>query len=333
MTAVSVLLPVRNARTTLAACLDSIARQTLSDFEVIAVDDHCDDGTRQLLDHAARADPRIRVIDNEGDGLVDALNTGLEHARSELVARMDADDLMHARRLALQQAAMQADPDIVVLGSRVEQFPVVTDGAREYLRWQNACCTPARIRADLYVESPFAHPSVMLRRSVVVASGGYRAGDFPEDYELWLRLAHLGHRMQKLQQTLLLWRDTPTRLSRNDPRYRRGAFDRLRAAYLARDDRFLRHAERFVICGAGRRTRQRCGELLRLGFRPSAWVDIDPRKIGNRLEGVPVVAPSWLVANPLFALGYVAAHGARETLAAELTGFGYRRGEDFLLVG
>ncbi len=333
MTAVSVLLPVRDAAATIGACLDSIAAQTLEHFEVVAIDDHCSDGTRTLLDRAACGDSRIRVIDNKGDGLVDALNTGLELARSEFVARMDADDLMKPQRLARQLAVMRAQPDIVVLGCRVEQFPVMTDGAREYLRWQNGCCTAAQIRADIFVEAPFAHPSVMMRRVPVLDSGGYRGGDFPEDYELWLRLAQRGHRMEKLPETLLSWRDTPTRLSRTDRRYRRSAFDRLRADYLARDARFARHARRFVICGAGRRTRQRCQELLRLGFEPSAWVDIDPRKIGNRLDGVPVVAPSWLKANRLFALGYVAAHGAREKLAAQLTGYGYVRGEDFLLVG
>ncbi|MBT8143735.1 MAG: glycosyl transferase, partial [Gammaproteobacteria bacterium] len=228
---------------------------------------------------------------------------------------------------------MREQPQVGVVGCQVEQFPAPTRGAELYLEWQNACITPAQIAADIYVEAPFAHPSVMLRRTVLQSHDGYREGDFPEDYDLWLRLHAAGVQMAKVPQVLLRWRDTPGRLTRTDSRYNREAFDRLRAGYLADDPRFRSNASRFVICGAGRRTRQRCRHLLNKGFTPVAWVDIDPRKIGNRLSGVPVVAPQWLEDNRCFALGYVAVHGGRERLARQLDGFGYRRGHDYLLVG
>lgn len=99
---VSVLLPVRNARGTLAECLDSIAAQTLPEHEVLAVDDHSRDGSGDLLRARARGDRRLRVLPNPGRGLVSGLNHGLARARASLVARMDADDRMHRERLALQ---------------------------------------------------------------------------------------------------------------------------------------------------------------------------------------------------------------------------------------
>jgi len=167
-----------------------------------------------------------------------------------------------------------------------------------------------------------------------IAAGGYRDGDFPEDYELWLRLHAAGEVLAKLPQTLLHWRDGPGRLSRTDLRYARIAFDRLRAGYLARDPRLLAARSRLVIWGAGRRTRRRGAHLLGHGFRPRAWIDIDPRKIGNRLAGVPVVDPSWLRRRPRpFVLSYVASHGARPCIEAELSRLGYRKGEDYLHVG
>ena len=89
--------------------------------------------------------------------------------------------------------------------------------------------------------------------------------------------------------------------------------------------------------GAGRKTRRRSKLLIERGFAPSAWIDIDPRKIGNRLRGVPVVPPDWLAREPQqprpFVLSYVANHGAREDIARRLAQMGYRRGEDYLMVG
>lgn len=139
--------------------------------------------------------------------------------------------------------------------------------------------------------------------------------------------------MGKLDRALLDWRESKNRLSRTDPRCSRSAFDRLRAAYLQRDVRI--HGRMLAIWGAGRKTRRRVQLLLDYGYRPSAWVDIDPRKISNRLKGVPVVGPEWLECQrpKPFVLGYVANHGARELIAGQLKAMGYRRGRDYLMVG
>ncbi len=333
---VSILLPFRDAAATLPGCLESILTQTLADWELVAIDDHSRDGSRELVARLAARDRRVRLLDNRGRGLVDALNQGLMACRAPLVARMDADDLMAPERLAAQVAHLESEPDLSLSACCVRGFPEdrLQKGFREYLRWQNACLTPEAITREIYVESPFAHPSVCYRRAVVLAAGGYRLGRFPEDYELWLRLHHAGHRMAKLPQTLLDWRDHPRRLSRTDPRCARGAFDRLRAHYLARDPRLLARRDDFVVWGAGRKTRRRFDHLAFQGFRPRAWVDIDPRKIGNRVDGVPVVDSRWLAANgrPLVLI-YVTNHGAREEILAELVALGYRPGEDCLAVG
>lgn len=334
--ALSILLPYRDAAATLPACLDSIAAQTCTDYEVLAVDDRSVDDSSALVHGRSMRDARIRCLASPTAGLVAALNHGLAAARADVVVRMDADDLMHPDRLALQRQHFDADPSLVLSATRVRAFPEedVQAGLREYLRWQNACLTAADIADELYVEAPFAHPSVAFRRAVVCAVGGYRDGPFPEDYELWLRLHHCGHRMAKLPAVLLDWREYPNRTSRVDPRYAREAFDRLRADYLARDPRLLARRDDLVIWGAGRRTRRRCAGLLAHGFRPRAWVDIDPRKIGRVLDGVPVHAPSLLATTPRsFVLVYVTNHGARDEIAAHLERLGYVRGRDWLAVG
>ena len=332
----SVLLPYRDAEQTLDDCLWSIRRQTLQHFEVLAINDVSrDNSVQRVLDHA-RSDPRIRLLDNPRPGLVNALNLGLEHSRSPLIARMDADDLMLPNRLDRQCTHLRDSPDLTLLGCQVRLFPeeLIQQGLREYIQWQNSCLDPETIAAEIYIESPFAHPSLTFRRDAIRRAGGYRNGDFPEDYELWLRLHRLGHRMEKLPEVLLEWRDSETRLSRTDPRCGRAAFDRLRADYLARDPLVRSRRKELVIWGAGRKTRQRCNLLLEQGYEVSAWIDIDPRKIGNRLQGAQVHPPDWLWRLPRpFVLVYVNNHGARGLIGRELTKMGYRRRRDYLMVG
>lgn len=327
---------MRNAIDTLNECIDSIRAQTLSTYEVIAVDDGSTDGSRQRLKQEAARDQRWRVVDSPSRGIVAALNAGLAHCQTQLVARMDADDVMLPTRLALQHQLLQEQPDLTVLGCCVELIETAVTGAgfRQYVRWQNSCITPLQIDLARYIESPLVHPSVMFRREIIEQYGGYRDGPFAEDYELWLRLLAGGEKMSKCPTTLLRWRDGMHRLSRSDPRCSDEAFGRLRAEYLARDPRLLEARTRLVIWGAGRKTRHRAGHLLAHGFAPKAWIDIDPRKIGNIVNGARVHPPETLqrLEKP-FVLSYVRNHGAREDIGRALHRYGLVEGVDWLNVG
>jgi len=336
---VSVVLPVRNAQMTLHRCLASISNQSLADFEVIVVNDGSQDRSEELVTHWMQRDARFRLINQPALGLVAALNLGIQSARGEYIARMDADDVMYARRLQNQLQYLQQNRQIGLVASKVKVFPKarLTDGLKEYIRWQNNCISSDDIANEIYVESPLAHPSVLFRRCLVNEIGGYRHGPFPEDYELWLRMSRHGVKMAKLPEVLLDWRDDEARTSRTDQRYSRQAFDRLRADFLAKDPR-INSKRRLVYWGAGRKTRLRSNLLIAKGYKPTAWIDIDPRKIGNTILNAPVVAPCWLQqqenrGNKPFVLSYVANHGAREVIAAELHKFNYQRGIDYLMVG
>ncbi|GAB4110692.1 MAG: glycosyltransferase [Roseiflexaceae bacterium] len=331
----SILLPCYNAAATLSACIDSIEAQQFSDVEVLAIDDGSTDATLPILRAWAARDARVRLFYPGRVGLVAALNLGLAEAHSDLIIRMDADDLMLPTRVGEQVLFAEANPGLGLVACQVELFPneLVQGGYREYLRWQNRCLTPAQIAAEIYVESPFAHPSVLLRRGVVQRLGGYADGPFPEDYELWLRMHHAGIAMQKIPQVLLRWRERDDRTSRVDRRYARSAFDQLRLRFLPKDPR-LHRGRALAYWGAGRNTRQRSRLLIEQGFPASAWIDIDPRKIGQVVWGVPVHPPEWLARDPKpFVLVYVNTHGARDLIAATLAGYGYWPGEDYLGVG
>lgn len=261
---ISIVLPFRNEEKFIEDSLKSILDQSIDDWELHAIDDQSSDGSASILRAAAAVDRRIRLSSNHGNGLVAALQYGFSRARAPLVARMDADDLMTPDRLEVQAGALNDNPRTALVASRVRIFPrkLLRAGYREYERWQNAIITPEEIGFEIFFESPFTHPTVMFRREMFHAIGGYRDGPFPEDYELWLRMHAEGLEMRKCKEVLVHWRERPDRTSRVDPRYSREAFDRLRARHLARDPR-IAGSRPLVIWGAGRRTRQRARHLLR----------------------------------------------------------------------
>lgn len=334
MPLVSVVMPVRNAAATVARAVTSIQSQTFRDWELVALDDGSKDATRFILIEMAQLDPRIRVLRTKS-GIAGALNAGIAAAAGEFIARMDGDDEMMPERLARQAEFLQANPDVGVVGSRVEfgGDPAKAAGYALHVEWVNSLLTSEEITLNRFVESPFAHPSVMFRRHLVDDHGGYRDGDFPEDYELWLRWMDANVKMAKLPETLLTWHDLPGRASRTDPRYSPEAFYKLKAFWLAEWlKREIEPPRTVWVWGAGRPTRQRAAHLSANGVQIAGYVDVDAKKTGKKVGGVPVVAPADLPPREqAFVLGYVGTRGARDLIRSHLLGTGRAEGRDFLM--
>jgi cellulose synthase/poly-beta-1,6-N-acetylglucosamine synthase-like glycosyltransferase len=332
--AVSVLLPVRDAGAVLDACLDSLATQTLAEHEVVAVDDGSgDDSAERLLARAAR-DPRVRVLRTPPCGLVAALSLALAEARSPLVARMDADDVARPSRLEAQVRRLGAEPPVDVLGCRVALAALpgrrTGEGMRAYVDWVNGLLDHAAIARDRFVESPVVHPSVAMPAAVLRSLGGWREFAGPEDYDLWLRAFDAGLRFAKLPDVLLEWRDSPTRLTRTDPRYAPAAFARLKAQALVRGPLAGRPA---VVWGAGPVGKAMARALAEAGAHVAAFVEVDPRKLGQRLRGVPVVSTGEARRfGPALHLAAVGQRGARERIRTEARRLGLVDGGDFFAV-
>ncbi len=339
MCSISVILPVYNARGTLKSAVESLEAEALNrahpgSIEVIAVEDGSTDGSAELLAEMSSTSPWLRVLRIPHSGIVAALNTGIEAAKGEFIVRMDADDLSLPGRLPAQRDFLAENPDIGLVGGRVE-FGGDHWAARGYalhVDWLNSLRTSEEIQIERFVESPFAHPSVMFRRKLVGEHGGYRDGAFPEDYELWLRWMDAGVRMARIDFPVLRWNDPPKRLSRTDSRYDVLAFYDVKAQYLSRwlATHNPLHPD-VIIWGAGRITRQRARKLQAYGIEIRAWVDIDPAKIGHRIENAAVISPDDLPPpGSCFIIPYVGRRNARTEIAAWLVDHGYMEGVHFL---
>jgi glycosyltransferase involved in cell wall biosynthesis len=312
---------------------------------LLVVDDGSDDGSRDVAKDVARGDARVKLIERPHEGLVAALSEGLAQARGEFVARMDADDEMHPERLAEQVAFLRSVENAGVgLVSCLVEFGgdrVASAGYALHVDWISSLVTPDEIALNRFVESPLAHPSVMFRRELVEKFGGYRAGDFPEDYELWLRWMDAGVRMAKVPRVLLTWNDRAERTSRVDARYEAEAFFRVKARWIAREvkrrmerDGALGITRPTWVWGAGRPTRKRAAALEQCGLRIAGYVDVDPKKWTRAIGGVgmPVISPTELPEpETIFVLGYVSARGARPFIRHELRRRGFVEGRDFLM--
>jgi len=327
---ISVLLPARDAEGTLDACLRSVLRQSEPRWECVVVDDGSRDGTAALAEGFAARDPRFRVIRIEHRGIVGALNAGLEHCRGRYVARMDADDLMHRRRLELQVDALERDPGLAGVGCHVRCFPrsALGEGMRSYERWLNAIDSEDALRREAFVECPVAHPALMIRRDVL-AELGYREPGWPEDYDLLLRLLETGKRISAVPRRLLSWRVARGSLSRNDPAYGQERFIDCKAAFLASG--FLASSSEYILWGYGSTGRKLARALLEHDKRPSWIVEIHPGRIGNRILGVEVIPPEQLpTVRRVPIVASVAGLEPRRQIRDALNVMGFRELDDFV---
>jgi len=334
---ISVLLPVCNGAACVGEAIRSILAQSFPRFELLIIENGSTDGTREILQQWASRDPRIRLTCLPEADLPGALNRGLALARGRFIARMDADDVSRPERLALQLRPLELSPETGLVSCLVRHAgdSQAQAGYASYVDWINSLQTHEQISLHRFVESPLAHPSVLFRHELAGRFGAWRSGDFPEDYELWLRWLEAGVRMEKVSETLLDWGDPPGRLSRTDARYSRRAFFACKAPYLKR---WLNAApiggRKILFWGAGRETRIRLRKLQQLGVQAAGWVDVDYRKWGKRIAGLPVYSPAQLPPREeCFVVSAVSSRGAREEIAGDLNSRGFIAGRDYVLAG
>jgi glycosyltransferase involved in cell wall biosynthesis len=185
-------MPVFNGAAFVAAAVTSVLAQTMAAFEVIVVDDGSVDDTPAILQALAQGDARVRVLRKANSGISDTLNLGLEAARAEWIARLDADDEMLPCRLERQLAFVAAHPTLAAAGS---YYHLIDVKGRVRGRLMPLPRTEAELQHLLAARQPlaFTHPTMIYRRSLALALGGYRSEEEPcEDADLFARMLARG---------------------------------------------------------------------------------------------------------------------------------------------
>lgn len=199
MTTVDVLMSAYNAEATVEIAVESALNQTVRDLQVQIIDDGSTDRTGAILAALAARDSRVRVHTQANQGLVAALNTGLEFCQGEFVARLDADDTAYPERLEVQLAYLRSNPEVVAVGAKMRHID--SEGLPTGSLAESHSPDDANPSWVPCIEPYLIHPVMTARRAAVVAAGGYRQVDYAEDTDLYWRLLDHG-RLYNLPEVL-----------------------------------------------------------------------------------------------------------------------------------
>jgi glycosyltransferase involved in cell wall biosynthesis len=269
---ISVVLPVYNGARFLRQTLASLRWQTFTDWEAVCVNDGSTDESQAILRQFAAADPRFRIVDQENQGIVAALNASVLAARAPWIARIDADDVAVPERLATQWRFVQDHPDVVVVGS----YMLFTDPEGFPLSTQRYALEQEAIEQALLSGSAgsFGHPSVLIRRDALLKAGLYRKEyEWVEDIDLWLRITRLG-RVANIPRVLMHYRQHEQSVCWNRRALQHERLHRLLA--LARADRGLAAANQPLAAPQPARKQSTAAgkwarRAARSGYYRTAW--------------------------------------------------------------
>lgn len=210
MPKISVIMPAYNAEKYIDEAIDSILNQTYKDFELIIINDGSTDNTKEII--LKYDDPRIIYLENEKNrGIVKTLNKGLNQARGEYIARMDADDIAIYNRFEKQIEYLDDNKDVGILGTGIRIFG-------ENIKPQERIFTtnPEQLKAELIFNSCIAHSTVMMRRSNLIDNGLQYNEKFPgrEDFALWWEIVKVS-KVNNISDILLNYRIHKKQITQN----------------------------------------------------------------------------------------------------------------------
>lgn len=221
---ISVLLPIFNAEAYLSAAVESILSQTYGNFELLAIDDGSTDNSLALLRKMAKNDARIRVVSRPNRGVVETLNEGIDMARGQWIARMDADDIARPNRFALQKAHLRktrAD----FCGGTVKCFG-------DWVATWKYPITHKGCEVQLLFDVPFSHPAVMGRKSAFAKLRYSSDHHYSEDFDLWQRAWSEGYRLTNVADIILDYRVHERQVSSTKQDAQRKGADSVRRRHL-----------------------------------------------------------------------------------------------------
>lgn len=278
---IAILMPFKNAQDYLGEAIESLRSQNFKDWQLIMVHDHSEDGSLSIAQDFLAADPRISLYQNPGKGIVPALNEAFKHCQATYVSRFDADDIMPQGRLQkMYDLILKANPKTIVTGM-VQYFSdrPISKGYQKYQQWLNEINISNQQWLDLYRECVIASPNWLMRSEELAAIGAFENLEYPEDYDWCFRCYQHGFEIECLHSTTLLWREHPSRTSRNSSHYDQDSFFRLKIKRFLELESFTE----LVLWGSGRKARLTASllEEHQVSFR---WMDLEPNRFPDGIH-------------------------------------------------
>lgn len=210
MVLVSVVMPVYNAEKYVAEAIQSIINQQYKEFEFIIINDGSTDSSLDIIKDYEAKDHRIKVISRENKGLVASLNEGINLAKGKYIVRMDADDISLSDRITRQVSFMERNPRVGVCGAWIESFG---DNIKRHVHKLSA--DDSLLKTQLIFSPCFAHPSVIIRKSVLIENNILYDERFKhiEDYALWVQLSKVT-KFSNIQDILLRYRISDSNITK-----------------------------------------------------------------------------------------------------------------------
>ena len=281
---ISIVMPVKDAGEFLKTCIKSIRDQSYTNWELLAVDDHSSDGSFDYLQNVAEQDSRIRCWPSKGKGIIDALQLGYAQSTGSFVHRMDADDIMPPNKL--EYFLQHWQPQSVVTG-KVKYFSdewEVGEGFINYQNWINGLMEAKDFWQDVYMECPIPSPGWFMQKNDFDAIGAFDSNELPEDYDLCFRMLEHGMKVIPIPEVIHLWRDSSTRVSRNNEVYYPMSYYPLKVKYFLK---LHRNEKPLVLAGAGKKGKRIAQLLLDAGQR-FTWITNNNKKVGQDIYGVVI---------------------------------------------
>lgn len=330
MPEVSVILPFYNSEKTLERSVESVLNQTFTDFELILVNNNSSDNSLTIASRLAEKDNRVKLLNETKQGVVFASQKGFNCSETKIIARADADDVWHKDKLLLQHKFLRDNPKIDLVSCCVKYIGKNANiGMQKYVHETNKNMSHEQISVNRFSELQVINPTIMFRKEAALKYGLYKEGNFPEDYDMFLRWIQAGVKYHKLPDVLLNWYDHDNRLTRTDKRYSFDAFYKLKAKYLVQ---FLKENNPFfpdtVIWGAGKTTKKRVQYIEELGVNIKFFIDVDIKKINDMdvfsYEKIPEEGTVYIVS-------FVNNQGVRAQIRDYLISKNYIERKDFII--
>lgn len=277
-------MPARNAAPFIEECINSIIAQSFKNWELVVVNDHSIDNTLNLLNNFVAKDSRIKVFNNSGNGIIDALKMGYSNTIAHFITRMDADDIMPPNKLELMFG--QCVPNAVITGKvKYISETELGEGYTYYENWLNGFVETNSHYTEIYKECVIPSPCWMMDRPTFEKIDGFYSETYPEDYDLVFRMYRHKIKVRGIDEVLHIWRDHSARASRNDKNYSDNNFLELKTKYFLDID--YRSTKQLVVWGVGKKGKILARLLIekQVDFK---WVTDNLTRIGKDVYGIRI---------------------------------------------